>query len=91
MKNTLEKLRKSNDKIDKKLIKLFCKRMKNCREIGAVKKAENAEIFDAKREAEVLSNSRKYANGEFENYALEFMKSTVAISKELQKTEREKQ
>ncbi len=50
----LQELRKEIDKIDKKIVNLIDERMKISIKVGETKKKYNAQIFDPKREKEVI-------------------------------------
>ena len=81
----LKKYRRQIDKIDRKLVKLFEKRMAISKCIGEFKKANNMEIFDAKRETEILSErTSQIKNNEYIEYAKEFFENLMRMSKEIQ-------
>ncbi|MBO5734389.1 MAG: chorismate mutase [Clostridia bacterium] len=81
----LKKYRKKIDKIDKKLIKLFEKRMDVARCVGEYKKENNLEILDTAREKEILENRVMLTkNSEYKEYTSEFLESLMNVSKKLQ-------
>ena len=81
----LDKYRKKVDKIDKKLIKLFEKRMDVARCVGEYKKENNLEILDTAREKEILENRVMLTkNSEYKEYTSEFFESLMNVSKKLQ-------
>lgn len=85
----LKKYRKQIDKIDRKFVKLFEKRMGISKRIGEFKKANNMEIFDAKRETEILSErTSQIKNNEYVEYCKEFFEKIILISKEIQNKSR---
>jgi len=81
----LNKYRKKIDKIDKKLIKLFEKRMDVVKSLGEYKKENNLEIIDIEREKEILKNRVMLTKkAEYKEYTLEFFESLMKVSKKLQ-------
>ena len=81
----LKKYRKQIDKIDKKLAKLFEKRMDIAKCIGDYKKENGMEIFVAEREKAILDRrSAQIKNSEYKEYAKEFFEKLMCISKEIQ-------
>lgn len=81
----LKKYRKQIDKIDKKLIKLFEKRMEISKSIGEYKKEHNMEIFDSEREKEILKDrALQTKNPENREYVVEFFENLMNISKKKQ-------
>lgn len=61
MGNILEKLRAEIDELDAEFLSLLSKRISVVKKIGEVKKAKNTEIFDIKRQQEVLKKWRANA------------------------------
>ncbi len=59
----IEKWRKKIDEIDVKLVKLLNQRGECAIEIGKLKQKLNMEIYDPRREEDVIGNVRKEANG----------------------------
>lgn len=81
----LNKYRKQIDKIDKKLARLFEKRMDVAKRIGEYKKENGMEIFVAEREKAILDErSAEIKNPEYKEYAKEFFEKLMYISKEIQ-------
>ncbi len=81
----LNKYRKQIDKIDKKIIKLFEKRMDIARHVGEYKKEQNIEILDKEREKEIINTrTSQIRNPEYREYAKEFFNNLMCISKEMQ-------
>lgn len=81
----LNKYRKKIDKIDKKLVKLFEKRMDIAKCVGEYKKKNNIQILDSNREKEVLESRVKLIqNPEYKEYSTEFFESLMDVSKKLQ-------
>lgn len=61
MHNELQKLRRSIDQIDKKIVMLIAKRFLIVKKIGKVKKENGMKIRDKEREKEVIRNLEKQA------------------------------
>lgn len=81
----LEKLRKQIDETDKELVRLFEKRMDIAKKVGEYKKEHNMDILNAAREEEVLkSRTALLKNKEYSDYAEDFFKHTMALSRKLQ-------
>ena len=84
-KSNLNKYRKSINKIDKKMIFLFEKRMQISKIISLYKKKNKIPIFDKNRENEIISvNSKKIKNPKIKKYYLNFIKNILKMSKEYQ-------
>ena len=78
----LSKYRKQIDKIDKRIVRLFEKRMDISKCVGEYKKENNIEIFDAEREMEIINTrTSQIKNPEYEEYAKEFFNNLMCISK----------
>ncbi len=54
MEKTLLELREEIDKLDTELLDLLSKRISVVKKIGKIKKIENSEIYDKKRQLDVL-------------------------------------
>lgn len=81
----LNKYRKKIDKIDKKLVKLFEKRMDIAKCVGEYKKKNNLEILDTERENEILKNRVMLTKKtEYKEYTLEIFEMLMKVSKKLQ-------
>lgn len=83
--NQLENARKNINEIDKKMAELFCERMKNVKVIAEYKKDNGLQVVDSTREDEVIrSNSTIIKQDELKSYYINFLKSTMDISKKYQ-------
>jgi chorismate mutase/prephenate dehydratase len=81
----LNKYRKQIDKIDKKIIKLFEKRMDVSKCVGEYKREKGIAIFDAEREMEIIkTRTSQIKNPEYKEYAKDFFENLMSISKEMQ-------
>ncbi|WP_295155901.1 chorismate mutase [uncultured Brachyspira sp.] len=82
----LQELRKEIDKIDKKIVNLIDERMKISIKVGETKKKYNAQIFDPKREKEVIQNKIKLLeNKELSGLITTIYSEIMYTSKQLQK------
>lgn len=78
----LQDYRGEIDKIDKEIIALFEKRLAAAEQIGIIKKEGGKNVFDPKREAEVLASRLAWLeNPQNENLAAEFMKNLMRLSR----------
>ncbi len=83
--NSLEKARKTINKTDKKIARLFEERMKAAREVLEYKKENALPVFDESREKEVLRRNKEFIKDEaLGDYYLDFLKSCMDISKKYQ-------
>lgn len=83
--NKLISSRKRIEKIDKKIAKLFEKRMLSVNEVYEYKKTNNIDTYDEKRESFLLEKNSQYIkNKDLIIYYQEFQKSVMNISKEYQ-------
>ncbi len=80
----LEIERKKINKIDKKMVKLFNKRLDSVKKIGIYKKENNLNILDLKREEEVINNNLKYVNKEYTELYMLYIKNIMDISKKIE-------
>jgi len=88
----LESLRTEIDKIDTELVELFEKRMEMALKIASYKMKNDLPILNEKREAQVIErNLSKLKNKNFEGELIEFFKMVMAISKQVQIREFNKQ
>lgn len=92
----IKKARKNIDKIDKKMAKLFEKRMKEVLSVADYKAENGLETEDSIREKEMIkSNSSYIKSRKLLPYYTEFLKQNIIISKKYQSDisamEREKQ
>ena len=60
--NKLNNYRKEFDKVDLQILELLKKRMKLSKEVGKYKKQNGLSVLDAKREQEIYTKLKKYAN-----------------------------
>ena len=85
MENKLKQAREIINKVDKEMAKLFEERMKASQMVAEYKQAHGLEILDAKREAEVVKNNSAYVEDEkIRGYYVNFLKSTMQISRSYQ-------
>ncbi len=83
--NKLELARLEINKCDEEMIKLFKRRMDAVREVILYKIENNLEIFDLKREEEIIKrNVESLNNSELEKYYRDFFNSILRVSKEYQ-------
>lgn len=83
--NELEKARIKINEIDEQIRKLFEKRMQAVEEVIQYKMKHELDIFDEKREKEVLKrNVSKLGNEQLKPYYEEFLIQSMRISKEYQ-------
>lgn len=75
--------RKKIDIIDKKMAKLFVKRLDIVKNIGKYKKENNLEILDKARESEVVNKNLSYVK-KYETEYLEFIKTVMDIAKSIE-------
>lgn len=82
----LKKARNEINRIDRKMAKLFQNRMMKVKHIAQYKNEHGLEIFDEKRECEVIRlNSAFITNEEIKPYYISFLKSNMDIAKSYQK------
>ena len=81
----LDEARKNINKIDKQMAELFEKRMNCAQEIANYKIKHAMPIFDAARESEIIDkNSKLIADDVIREHYVNFLKSTMDISKRYQ-------
>ena len=81
----LKDIRKKINEIDEQMAKLFEERMKASAEVAEYKKEHALPIFDSSRETEVINKNLQYINDEeLKQYYVNFLKSTMDISKSYQ-------
>ena len=81
----LDEARLKINGIDAKMAELFSERMKAANEIAAYKKERGLEIYDEKREKELVKrNSELIEDEALREYYVDFLKSTMSISKKYQ-------
>ena len=82
MKDKLIEAREKINKIDKKMAKLFEERLEAAEAVAEYKHAHSLQIFDPKREEEViLNNSQLIKKDIHKEYYVSFQKSTMSLSK----------
>jgi len=82
----LLEVRKEIEKLDKELALLFEARMKLVKEVALYKKTNNLEVFDSKREVDLLEKNSSYIKEtEFLNYYKMFLTDLMNTSKEYQR------
>ncbi len=83
--NSLENARKKINEVDRKMAKLFVERMSACKEVAEYKKEHGLKILDTAREEEVIRrNSSLVEQKELREYYVNFLKSTMEISRSYQ-------
>lgn len=84
--NNIDEIRNKIDEIDGKLVKLIEERLKIVENVALYKKRNNIQIFDEKREKEVIEkNLKKVINKELESYIEMILKDIMKTSKLYQK------
>ena len=81
----LAKARETINEIDKEMARLFTLRMEAVKTVAEYKSAKGLEIFDARRETEVIDRNSTLVNQELRSYYLKFLKSNMEISKSYQR------
>lgn len=83
--NELDTARKSIDKIDTEMARLFEERMKTGREIAEYKKNHGLSVKDPAREAAVIEKNRRLiTDSDIESYYVRFLEETMALSRDYQ-------
>lgn len=83
--NSLEEARKIINETDAKMAELFCRRMEAAKIVAEYKKEHGLQIFDAKREDEVVRrNSQLVEDKEIREYYVNFLKGNIALSRDYQ-------
>lgn len=81
----LEAARNIINETDKEMAKLFCRRMEAAEMVAEYKKEHGLEILDPVRERAVIKrNSEAIENPVYEEYYINFIKNTMAISRAYQ-------
>lgn len=84
--NNIDEIRNKIDEIDGKLVKLIEERLEIVENVALYKKRNNIQIFDEKREKEVIEkNLKKVINKELESYIEMILKDIMKTSKLYQK------
>ena len=80
----ISNLRDEINKIDGEMLALFEKRMDVSRKIGEYKKANNIPVTDKEREKVVIERAKNAVSKENSEFAEEFFKKLIEISKDCQ-------
>lgn len=84
--NKLENARLIINEIDKKMIELFKERMAAVKDVAIYKKENNLDVFDSKREKELIDKNLGLLNDiELNDYYLTFLNGILKSSKDYQK------
>lgn len=82
----LSKARIMINEIDEKMAKLFCERMEASKLVAEYKQEHGLPIYDAVREMAVIeNNSKKVEDDEIRSYYVNFLKSTMKLSRQYQR------
>ena len=85
MKKDIKEIRQEINKIDKDMATLFEKRMNLVKDVAVYKKERALPLYDEARENEIISSNSSYIqNEEVKNYYVDFLRSTMDISKAYQ-------
>lgn len=84
----LEQIRREINGINDRMLELFVKRMELSAKVAAYKKGHDMPTLDRKREEEILQRVADCTEDEYRQYALEFFRSMMDISKEYQETKK---
>ncbi len=83
--NELQEARVIINEVDREMARLFEKRMDAARMVAAYKKENGLPIDDFAREEEIIRRNSEYIeNEEYRSYYVNFLKSNIKISKDLQ-------
>ncbi len=81
----LEKARQTINEVDSKMRELFLERMQAAKIVAEYKKLHGIQVFDQKREAEVLArNTAAFVDDEIKSYYVDFVTHNMEISKRYQ-------
>ena len=81
----LEKARQTINEVDSKMRELFLERMQAAKIVAEYKKLHGIQVFDPKREAEVLArNTAAFVDDEIKSYYVDFVTHNMEISKRYQ-------
>ncbi len=84
-KNSLDNIRKEINEIDRQMAELFVRRMKAAQAVAEYKKERGLAILDEARENEVIRrNSSLVEDEQIREYYVNFLQSTMAISRSYQ-------
>ena len=82
----LEEIRKEISAINDEMLALFVKRMELSSQVAAYKIANDLPTLDRKREEAILQKVADNTSEEFRQYALEFFRNMMDLSKQYQET-----
>ena len=83
----LEEARAAINEVDKRMAELFAQRMQAVEKVACYKSAHQLPIFDAAREEAVVHKNEQYITDlKYLPYYEQFIRQTMAVSKEYQKT-----
>lgn len=82
----LEEIRKEISAINDDMLALFVKRMELSSQVAAYKIANGLPTLDRKREEAILQKVADNTSEEFRQYALEFFRNMMDLSKQYQET-----
>ena len=82
----LEVIRKEISEINDEMLALFVKRMELSAQVARYKKANGLPTLDRKREEAILQKVADSTEEEYRQYALEFFRNMMNLSKEYQET-----
>ena len=87
MSNRLDEARRTINQVDAKMAELFVERMEAAAIIADYKREHGLEIYDEKREEEVVKrNSSLVKEDEIRPYYVSYLKNTMAVSRSYQST-----
>ena len=84
--DNLEEIRNEISTINDEMLALFVKRMELSAQVAAYKKANGLPTLDRKREEAILQKVADNTTDEFRQFALEFFRNMMDLSKEYQET-----
>ena len=82
----LEEIRKEISAINDEMLALFVRRMELSSQVAAYKIANGLPTLDRKREEAILQKVADNTSEEFRQYALEFFRNMMDLSKQYQET-----
>ena len=85
MANQLEEARSIINEVDAQMAELFLRRMEAARMVSHYKREHGLPILDARREEQVIAqNAARIPDETLRGYYVEFLKNTMALSREYQ-------
>ena len=84
--HNLDEIRKEISEINDEMLALFVKRMELSAQVARYKKANGLPTLDRKREEAILQKVADNTSDEFRQYALEFFRDMIELSKQYQET-----